>query len=89
MSFDFPRHPGPPPAAHTTLQRMAATVAVASGLAATGRPVDLAGLEASMGTLCAQVLDLVPSEGAALRPALQDLADRLAALTQAIKPPLS
>ena len=57
-------------AAHVSLNRLQVTLALASSLANAGRVVDLSGLEADTSLLCAQVLDLPPSEGQALRPAL-------------------
>lgn len=72
--------PPPPPAAMATLQRMTASIAIATGLAASGRRVDLTGLEAAAGMLCAQVLDLSPSEGIALRPSLTALEQSVATL---------
>ena len=57
-------------AAHESLDRLQVTLALAISLAIAGRTVDLSGLEADTGLLCAQVLDLPPSEGQALRPAL-------------------
>lgn len=72
--------PPPPPAAHATLRRMSASVAIATGLAASGRQIDLAGLEAAAGMLCAQVLDLSPTEGVALRPMLTALDESVATL---------
>lgn len=46
------------------------TIAIARALAATDRPVDLAGLDDAVGLLCAQTLDLPPGMGRAARPAL-------------------
>jgi hypothetical protein len=69
-----------------TLARVSASVAVASGLAAAGRQIDLAGLDAATGLLCAQVLDLAQEDGASLRPAMQALNDRVAALMDAMRP---
>ena len=71
-------------AAAQALSRVCATVAVAQGLAMSGRPIDLAGLDTAAGMLCAQVLDLVPAEGIALRPALTDLEMKLSALAHTL-----
>jgi hypothetical protein len=56
------------------------TVGVATGLVATGRAIDLAGLDGMAGRLCAQILDLPPELGVRFRPALLELDGRLAAL---------
>ena len=56
-----------------SLEQLQTTVALANGLAAAGRTIDLSGLESATGLLCAQVLDLPPSEGQVLRPALLSL----------------
>ena len=85
MSFHWPP---PRPAAATaraTLERATATVGIASGLVATGRIIDLAGLDALAGTLCAQVLDLPPALGAGFRPALAELDAKIAALGDAMR----
>ena len=65
-----------------TLQRVSTTIAIAHGLAATGRNVDLQGLESAAGLLCAQVLDLPPNEGAAMSIGLCDLRSRLTDLSR-------
>lgn len=70
-----------------TLDHMAATVAVASGMAAAGRTLDLAGLDSTAGALCAQILDLPPAEGLGFRAALLELDGKLAALATAIRGP--
>ena len=46
---------------------------VARALAASGRQVDISGLEREVGRLCAQTLDLEPEQGRALRPMLAGL----------------
>ena len=74
-----------PPAAAALLQQLTSTVAIAKELAASGREVDLAGLDGMAGRLCAQALDLPLEAGAALRPALVELAGKLAGLRQAIQ----
>lgn len=61
----------------TLLRQIDTLVGVAIGLAAAGRAVDLEGLDTSTGLLCAQVLDLAPSAGSSLRPALCKLQVRL------------
>ena len=80
--------PTPAQTTHTVeaaLQRATATIGVATGLVATGRPVDLAGLDLIAGTLCAQILDLPPTIGAGFRPALTDIQTRLGALAAAMR----
>ncbi len=68
------------------LQRLAAIVAVATGLATARRPIDLGGLELEAGLLCAQALDLPPEQGAALRPALVAMVERIDGLKGLIAP---
>ncbi len=72
--------------AQDALGRVTAMVAVASGLAASGRRVDLAGLEDAAGRLCAMVLDLPPRQGLALRDPLMDLRRKLDALAAVLRP---
>ena len=71
--------------ADAELQRVGTTIAVAQGLAASGRSIDLTGLDAAAGMLCARVLDLPPTDGAAMRHALADLDRRLRLLAQTLK----
>ena len=86
MTFPWPcAAPSPQDVARQQLERLSASVAVASGLAAAGRQIDLTGLDAVAGVLCAQVLDLSPQEGAAIRPALVALNGRMAALAGTIQ----
>lgn len=73
--------------AHDALAQITAILAVASGLAQTGRPLDLTGLEAATGRLCALALDLPPGDGRRLAPALIELRDRLDGLCAALRPP--
>jgi hypothetical protein len=58
----------------TGLDRM---LLVATALIEMGRPVELAGIEAGMGRLCAGTLDLPPALGRELRPSLIALRTRL------------
>ena len=60
------------------------TIVMAIALTKAGRNVDLAGLEHSVGVLCAKTLDLMPDEGRSLRPALIALSAELDALVAAI-----
>ena len=66
------------------VQRVLGTVAVAAGLAAGHRTVDLTGLDMATGALCARVLDLAPEEGRTLRPALTELDNKLQQLAAAL-----
>lgn len=85
MNFARP-DPAPPNAAvHATIQRATATVGIARGLLASGRDVDLTGLDTMAGALCAQVLDLSPAEGIEFRPALAELDASIAALADAMR----
>ncbi len=71
-------------AAGSSVRRLAAAVAVATGLASTGRDIDLNGVDGLAGLLCAQMLDLDPTEAMALKPTLvaleQDVASLMALL---------
>ena len=58
---------------------------VARALAACGRSVDLAGLNASVGLLCAKALDLPSDHGRRLRPKLALLRNDLDALSTALR----
>ena len=63
----------------------AAMLRLAEGIAAAGRPVDLAGLEDRLGRICAQALDLPPAEGAGVRAELVALLAALDALALALR----
>ena len=84
-------NPWPPASAsndaaiRATLDHMTTTIAVASGMAAAGRTVNLAGLENTAGALCAGILDLPPAEGAGFRTALVELEGKLATLAAAVR----
>lgn len=86
MAVMFADRPSPPPtdAVRASFERATTTVGVATGLVATGRAIDLAGLDMMAGRLCAQVLDLPPELGVRFRPALLELDGRLAALHAAM-----
>lgn len=60
-------------------------VALAETMMASGRPVDLAGLDRSVGLLCAKALDLPPKEGRLIRVELTGLAERVKALSAAVR----
>lgn len=81
----WPKPKTPTLAAQDALHHVSATIAVARGLATTGRTIDLAGIEAAAGRLCAQVLDLPPTSGVALRPALLELDTSLQALAALLR----
>ena len=72
-------------AAQASLARLRSAVAIANGLAISGRAIELAGLESMAGLLCAQILDLPPENGRALRPSLlavnQSIANLIATLS--------
>lgn len=73
MSPFWPALQPPSSAAPALVCRLAASVAVAKGLASGGRVIDVSGLDDLAGLLCAQVLDLPRDDGLALRPALTAL----------------
>ena len=64
----------PRPTPLTTAHRLAGGIAgalrMARALATAGRAIDLAGLEDSVGLLCAKSLDLAPAEGREIRETL-------------------
>lgn len=69
------------------LEAMSATLALAHGLVAAGRRVDLAGLDQEIGAICEAALALPEDDARALRPrliAVRALVDELAA---ALAPP--
>ena len=65
----------------TLAERLGRTVAIARGLTAASRMVDLAGLEDGVGLLCAQALDLDPAASRRLVPALLELRAQLDGLS--------
>ena len=60
-------------------------VNIAAGLAGGGRRVDVAGLDRSVGLLCAKALDLPPGEGRAACALLFSLLNRIDALGVALR----
>lgn len=68
-------------AVQACVEGMASALAVATGLAAMGRSLDLGGLDQSAGLLCARILDMPPGEAAAFRPTLLALDRTIANLT--------
>jgi hypothetical protein len=78
-----PGFPAPKPVsspASVSVRRLAAAVAVATGLASTGRAIELGGLDGLAGLLCAQMLDLAPADAMALKPGLVALERDVAGL---------
>jgi hypothetical protein len=69
------------------LEQLGHTVTIAHRLVQAGKWVDLTGLDAEMGYVCARVLDLPLDEGRALRPELVGLRTELDALTAAVATP--
>lgn len=61
------------------------TVETAAGLASGGRRVDVAGLDRSVGLLCAKALDLPPTDGRAARAGLVVLLTEIDALSLALR----
>ena len=64
--------------------RLSRTIGLARALAQNGRRVDLTGLEDGIGMLCAQTLDLAPSEGREMLPLLHDVLVQVEALSAAL-----
>ena len=62
-------------------QQTQRTLSLARTLVATGRRVELVGLDRSVGFLCAKALDLPPEQGRALRAELITLLAELDSLT--------
>lgn len=90
MQFDdTPISPPDPLAAdaEALADGVSATLRIARALIAGHRQVDLGGLDAMVGLLCARALDLPPDQGRALRPRLMLLLAELDALTGALAPP--
>lgn len=58
---------------------------LARALAGQGRPVELDGMQDSIGLLCAKALDLEPSEGRVLRVALIALREELDHLSTTLR----
>jgi hypothetical protein len=86
----FPTHPdlpGPFQAAEALTSGLATTVRLARVMAASGRPIDVSGLDAQMGLLCAKALDLPTEQGAQLRPALISLLADMDALLAVLAHP--
>ena len=69
------------------LEQLGHTLRIARALVRAGKQVDLTGLDAEMGYVCARTLDLPPEEGRALRPELIGLRTELDALTATLATP--
>jgi hypothetical protein len=89
--MDEPSGLAPPPAGASAVQdarvgiaRSAGFLHAAHALIGQRRPLDLSGLEAEIGRLCAQVLALAPEEGRGLVPALAALCDEIDAVDAAL-----
>jgi hypothetical protein len=67
------------------LEQMGHTLGIARNLVRAGKRVDLIGLDADMGFVCARSLDLPPDEGRVLRPELIGLRAELDALFIALE----
>ena len=89
MQFNNPIAPDAPSVeiAEALADGVSATLRIARGLIEGRRQVDLAGLEAMVGLLCARTLDLAPEQGRALRPRLLLLLAELDGLTKALALP--
>lgn len=66
--------------------RVAAMLRTTEALLRAARPVDLRGLEAEVGRLCAASLDLPPDEGRLMRDDLAALLARLDAVDAVLRP---
>jgi hypothetical protein len=67
------------------LEQLGRTLGIAHNLVRAGKQVDLSGLDADVGYVCARTLDLPPDEGRALRPELLGLRAELDALSTALE----
>jgi hypothetical protein len=72
-------------AAEQWVEELRALLVVSLALAEAGRPLDLAGLDAATGRLCAAVLDLGPELGRRLRPRMVALLEAIGPLEAAIR----
>jgi hypothetical protein len=66
------------------LEELGRTLGIARSLVQAGKQVDLTGLDAELGYVCARALDLPPDEGRGLRPELIRLRSELDALSAAL-----
>jgi hypothetical protein len=80
-----PNHAETPLAAvRACLEQLGRTLGIARSLVVAGKQVDLTGLDAEMGYVCARALDLPPEEGRVLRPELMGLHAEIDALEAAL-----
>lgn len=66
-------------------EKVRQTIALARGLTAAGRHVDLAGLDGMVGLLCAKALDLPADCGRAARPVIAAVLSELDGLSAAMR----
>jgi hypothetical protein len=78
-------------AVHACVEQLGHTLSIARNLVGAGKQIDLRGLDAEVGFVCARALDLQPDDGRAVRPALiglrRDLDTLAAALATRAPPP--
>ena len=68
-----------------TAEGLLNSLRLARALAGQGRPVELDGMQDSVGLLCAKALDLEPDEGRTLRVALVALRDEIDQLSTTLR----
>ena len=83
--FEWPQAHPPSNVAKDSIRRLATSIAVARGLVASGRSIDLGGLDSLAGLLCAQILDLEYAEATAIRPELITLRQDVAGLMDTLR----
>jgi hypothetical protein len=76
-----------PDALSAALEAMSATLALACGLVAAGRRVDLQGLDSEVAAICDAALALPPDEARLLRPRLIAMCAQVDELAAALAPP--
>lgn len=79
-----PRH-DPVAEQQVLAEQVRRTIAVARAFASTGRQLDMAGLEGSVGLLCAKTLDLPPDQGRTARAGLAAILAELDQLSAAVR----
>jgi hypothetical protein len=72
-------------AVRACLEQLGHTLGIARSLVQSGKQVDLTGLDAEIGFVCARTLDLPPEEGRAVRPELMGLRAELDSLSAALE----
>ncbi|HTW71531.1 MAG TPA: hypothetical protein VME47_16710 [Acetobacteraceae bacterium] len=75
----------PVDAVRACVEQVSRTLAIARSLVCAGNQVDVTGLDAEVGFVCARVLDLPRDEGRAVRPILMVLRAELDALAGAME----